>query len=80
MGGSSLDLDVMTTDLQRHDRWLLCSDGLTKHVTDDEIRLALAAEDGSRAVCERLIDLTLKRGAEDNVTVIASRARVVPTP
>jgi serine/threonine protein phosphatase PrpC len=80
VGGSSLDLDVTTTDIQRNDRWLLCSDGLTKHVTDDEIRQALAAEDGSRAACERLIDLTLKRGAEDNVTVIASRARVVPTP
>ena len=80
VGGSSLDLDVMTADVQRNDRWLLCTDGLTRHVSDDEIRAALAAEDGSRTACEKLIDLTLKRGAEDNVTVIASRARPMPMP
>ena len=80
VGGSSLDLDVMTADLQRNDRWLLCTDGLTKHVSDEEIRKALASDDGSRPTCERLIELTLKRGAEDNVTVIASRARPMPMP
>lgn len=80
VGGTSLDLDVRTTDLQRNDRWLLCSDGLTKHITDEEIRQALADAPGSREVCEQLLDLTLARGAEDNVTVIASRARSVPMP
>jgi protein phosphatase len=80
VGGSSLDLDVAATDLQRTDRWLLCTDGLTKHVSKDEIREILAGDHGSRATCEQLIDLTLKRGAEDNVTVIATRARDVPVP
>jgi protein phosphatase len=80
VGGNSLDLDVMSTDLQRNDRWLLCSDGLTKHVSDAEIQQALAADDGAQSTCERLIALTLERGAEDNVTVIASRARPMPMP
>ena len=80
VGGTSLDLDITTTDLQRNDRWLLCSDGLTKHVSDEEIRDALSNEPGSREVCERLVDLTIERGAEDNVTVIATRARAVPVP
>jgi protein phosphatase len=80
VGGTSLDLDVTTADLHRNDRWLLCSDGLTKHVTDEEIRDILAADHGSQTTCEKLIDLTLKRGAEDNVTVIASRARPMPMP
>jgi len=75
VGGTDLDLDVTTSDLQRDDRWLLCSDGLTKHVTDDEIRDVLAGDHGSQATCEKLIALTLERGAEDNVTVIASRAK-----
>jgi serine/threonine protein phosphatase PrpC len=80
VGGTSLDLDLSTTDLRRNDRWLLCTDGLTKHVTDEEIHEALANEAGSREVCERLVDLTMKRGAEDNVTVIATRARPMPMP
>lgn len=78
VGGASLDLDMSATDLQRGDRWLLCTDGLTKHVSDDEIRDALASERTSREVCEHLIDQTIKRGAEDNVTVIATRARATP--
>lgn len=75
VGGSSLDLDVSTIEARMGDRWLLCTDGLTKHVTETEIRDVLAADHGSRATCEKLIAMTLERGAEDNVTVIATRAR-----
>lgn len=80
VGGSSMDLDVTTTDVDAGDRWVLCTDGLTRHVTDDEIRDVLAADHGSKATCEKLIAMALERGGEDNVTVIATRARMVPTP
>ena len=79
VGGSSLDLDVTTIPAHIGDRWVLCTDGLTRHVTEDEIRDVLAAEHGSKATCEKLIAMTLERGAEDNVTVIATRARSLPT-
>jgi protein phosphatase len=75
VGGSSLDLDVSTVPIRANDRWLLCTDGLTKHVTEDEIRDVLASDHGSKTTCEKLIEMTLERGAEDNVTVIATRAR-----
>jgi serine/threonine protein phosphatase PrpC len=51
------------------DRFLLCSDGLTNHVDDTEIAAALGGDDPKRA-CEDLIDLTLQRGASDNVSVV----------
>jgi protein phosphatase len=51
------------------DRFLLCSDGLTGHVADDEIAGPLAAEDPQKA-CDALIALTLQRGASDNVSVV----------
>jgi protein phosphatase len=51
------------------DRFLLCSDGLTAHVADDEIARSLAAEDPQKA-CDALIGLTLQRGASDNVSVV----------
>jgi serine/threonine protein phosphatase PrpC len=80
VGGSSLDLDVTTAPAMLGDRWLLCTDGLTRHVTEEEIRSALAADHGSKATCEKLIAMALERGGEDNITVIATRARPAPTP
>jgi serine/threonine protein phosphatase PrpC len=79
VGGSSLDLDVSTHEASIGDRWLLCSDGLTRHVTEDEIRDVLGADHGSQATCEKLVAMALERGGEDNVTVIATRARPAPT-
>lgn len=64
-----LHLDIDIQKLARGDRYLLCSDGLTKHIDDAELEEYL--RDGSREeCCQRLIDTTLARGAGDNVTVI----------
>ena len=62
-----LDMDIQ--EMRRGDRYLLCSDGLTKHVVDAE--LADILHDGStERICWELIELTLLRGASDNVTAI----------
>ena len=62
-----LDMDIQ--ELAHKDRYLLCSDGLTKHVTDLEIQDIL--DDGNiQEACKELINLTLERGAVDNVTAI----------
>lgn len=54
---------------------LVCSDGLTKHVTDDEISAACARMTSSEQLCRDLLDLALERGGSDNITVCAGRAR-----
>ncbi len=64
-----LFLDMDMQELKKKDRFLLCSDGLTKHVTDLEIQENLRQGTHAEA-CKRLINLTLERGAGDNVTVI----------
>ena len=51
---------------------MLCSDGLTKHLRDDEI-LQYAAGLNARAACEAMLELALKRGGLDNVTVVVVR-------
>jgi protein phosphatase len=51
------------------DRFLLCSDGLTNHVDDGEIAAALGGEPPKQA-CSALLNLTLQRGASDNVSLI----------
>lgn len=53
---------------------LLCTDGLTKHVTDAEIATHLGAMESAEQVCHALLDLALERGGSDNITVLAGRA------
>jgi serine/threonine protein phosphatase PrpC len=53
---------------------LVCSDGLTKHVTDEEILDACARMHNSEMLCRELLDLALERGGSDNITIVAGRA------
>lgn len=60
-----------------HDRdavVFLCSDGLTKHVSNAEIADHLGRMTSSQQVCEALRDLALERGGSDNITILAGRA------
>jgi serine/threonine protein phosphatase PrpC len=72
-GESTLALDVRRDKVLLGDRYLLCSDGLTREVSDAEIAIALAAPD-VQACAKKLIDMTLKAGARDNVTVVIVEA------
>jgi len=56
------------------DIFILCTDGLTAHVEDGEIRAAVVAE-APRAACETLLKLVLARGGTDNVTVLVVAIR-----
>jgi serine/threonine protein phosphatase PrpC len=53
---------------------LLCSDGLTKHVSDREIAEHIGAIQSSEQLCRELLDLALERGGSDNITVVVGRA------
>ena len=53
---------------------LLCSDGLTKHVSDDRIRDMLETMTSARQVAEDLIQAALDDGGTDNITVVVARA------
>ena len=55
---------------QRGDRWLLCSDGLTGVVPDPILEEELRTIPDPKSCAERLIDLALRGGGPDNVTVI----------
>jgi serine/threonine protein phosphatase PrpC len=71
--GSELAPSVGLIDLEAGDALLLCTDGLTKHVRDSDITAILDAGGSAEESCRRLIDLTLERGAHDNVTVVVGR-------
>jgi adenylate cyclase len=64
----SLQPDLFHYQLTPADRLVLCSDGLTAHVSDDEISQIAAAGDPGQ-VARQLIDLANRRGGTDNITV-----------
>jgi serine/threonine protein phosphatase PrpC len=63
---------------RREAKWgnvaLLCSDGLTRHVSDERIRERLRTMKSSRQVCEDLLKEALAEGGTDNITMIVARA------
>lgn len=73
------ECDVTGGKLQHGDRFLLCSDGLTEHLSDADIARLISIGDPQEA-CDRLIGETLERGAKDNVTVIVLHCLPPPQP
>lgn len=63
-------LDIAHGRIEPGDKFLICSDGLTGHVSDKEIEAELAAKPPEKC-CADLIELALSRGGTDNVTVVA---------
>jgi serine/threonine protein phosphatase PrpC len=63
------ELELVDGPIFNGDRFLLCSDGLTTHVDDKEIGSLIVAIDPTKA-CQDLLQLTLDRGARDNVSII----------
>jgi serine/threonine protein phosphatase PrpC len=75
VGSSEIVPEVVVTDCTRRGVVLLCSDGLTKHVTDAEIAAHMSRHAPTETTCKALVDLALSRGGTDNVTVVMGRTR-----
>ena len=68
-----VDVDLDEFELFPRDVLLLCSDGLTRMVTEPEIAGTLQAETDPEKAAQKLVDLANERGGLDNVTVIVAR-------
>ncbi len=66
----TVQCDIYHLDLERGDYLLLCSDGLTNLVDDQEILFEVIHGVSKETCCRRLIDITKDRGAPDNVTAV----------
>jgi protein phosphatase len=63
-------IEVAEFDVREGDRLLLCSDGLTDVVSDNELRYQLALPGHPQAAADALIQLALDHGSHDNVTCV----------
>jgi len=71
--------DIVTGKIEVGDRFVLCSDGLTEHLSDAEIADYVQRYPPQEA-CDAMIRETLSRGARDKVTVISMRCLPPPAP
>ncbi len=75
VGGSDMTPSMGLVDLQPDDLLLLCSDGLTKHVTNERITEVLASPWSAEQMCIQLRDEALAGGGTDNISVVVARIR-----
>lgn len=72
---ATVEPELGVHDAHPGDTFLLCSDGLTDLVDDDDIAAVLAADAALEARAERLVELANRNGGRDNITVILARCR-----
>jgi PPM family protein phosphatase len=73
-----VDVDTFTADVQAGDVFLLCSDGLTTMIGDEEITETVARASSLEQATKALVRAANKAGGEDNVTVVLFRLEGEP--
>jgi protein phosphatase len=74
IGADTADPVVTRLRADWHNVHLMCSDGLTRHISDDRIGEVLASMTSSRQAAELLMQEALDAGGRDNITIIIGRA------
>ena len=82
VGGGTAELyaEVYKLVLEAGDLLLLCSDGLNKHVSDEQIASVLTERESTEGACRHLVRMANQAGGSDNVTVVIAAALSQPPP
>lgn len=78
---SGVEVDMKTIEVEDGTAFLLCSDGITRHIPDSEIRDLLVSTPDIDSICAEMKRRCYERGAEDNLTAVIVRVgSFVPAP
>ena len=69
----AVDVDMKTIEVEEGTEFLLCTDGITRHISDNEIRQLMVVTNDTDQLCSELKQRCYDRGAEDNLTVVVVR-------
>ncbi len=69
----SVEIDIKTTMVEPGTMFLLCSDGITRHIDDPELQQLFNDEIEPKALCDQMKEICYSRGAEDNLTAVVVR-------
>jgi protein phosphatase len=70
---SDVEVDMKVIEVDDGTEFLLCTDGITRHIPDHELRQLLIIHDDLPTLCGELKRLCYERGAEDNLTAVVVR-------
>ena len=70
----AVEIDIKTHEFRPNDRYLLCSDGLSGHIPDEEMCELLKDADDLKLTAEELIARANRAGGNDNITVVLLKA------
>jgi protein phosphatase len=76
VGAGKVNVNVRHLPLLDEDRLLLCTDGLTEMVDEEEIAGVLMRDQPAQDACQALVDLALEHGGVDNVTVLLAKYEI----
>ncbi len=68
-----VEIDMKTIMFEPHTTFLLCSDGITRHIEDFELRNLLILEESPSEIVKQMKEICYQRGAEDNLTAVIAR-------
>ncbi len=74
---SSVEVEMKTIMFEPNTIFLVCSDGITRHIDDFEIRELLMSDESSSQICQKMKEICYERGAEDNLTAVIARVSSV---
>ncbi|MFN2392023.1 MAG: protein phosphatase 2C domain-containing protein [Pyrinomonadaceae bacterium] len=69
----AVEVDMKTIMFEPHTTFLLCSDGITRHIDDAELREVLLSNESTSNVVQKLKEICFERGAEDNLTAVIAQ-------
>lgn len=70
---SIVEVDMKTIMFEPNTTFLLCSDGITRHIDDSELRALLLSGDAPASVAQKMKEICYERGAEDNLTAVIAK-------
>jgi len=76
VGTGRINVKVRHLTLLNEDTLLLCTDGLTEMVDEEEIAGVLMRGQSAQDACQTLVDLALEHGGNDNVTVLVAKYEI----
>lgn len=71
----TVEVDMKVMEVVEGTTFLLCSDGITRHIADEELREMMISYEDLDSVCHMLRSLCYERGAEDNLTAVLVRVQ-----
>ena len=76
----TVEVDMKVMEAVEGTTFLLCSDGITRHISDDELCEMINSYEDLDSVCQLFRSLCFERGAEDNLTAVLVRVKSAEEP